>query len=364
MHEWFHNLGAVHHAEREMLLHPSYAHQQRALDVENAEVIALALRARVRAQGKPVAPDYADLAAYLATIQPDGWYRADREQLVALVGPPGAGAAPAAAAPVAASVSLPAPARVPAATATVTGALDPAATPASLQALRAAVDEGRWEAAIDGCTGAPRTPPPPAALWSAHLAELCARSGMITRAEERLMGALGEPEEAPARQAIARARLHHGVPPGHSALSASDEAARAKLWQKARAALDAGKLDEAQSALRPAVDRFGEDAGFLALRCEVAVRRSPTGQDPGGSCERAISAWDQQPRALFWSAMAQANDGHRPVAVMRLQRATKVDPTLEGPWRMLADIYRIEGRRDQLKALRAEYLTRFGKPLR
>jgi hypothetical protein len=257
LHEWLHNLGALHHSDREMLLHPSYANQQRALDPENAQVVALSLQALVAARGAGAPPDYRRMRAYVASAKAESWYTADREQLLAVL--------PASAAPAAA---------------------------------------------------APGPAPAPAAAASAA--------------------------NAPARPA-------------------DDERARAA--STARAALDAKHPEEARAALAPALKRFPEDAGLLALSCELAVNHSRTGKDDG-SCERAVAASEDLPAALFWSALARANQGDRQVAVARLLRAKKVDPAFEGSWKVLADLYRLDGRSAELKALRAEYQTRFGQPLR
>ena len=69
------------------------------------------------------------------------------------------------------------------------------------------------------------------------------------------------------------------------------------------------------------------------------------------------------PRALFWSALARANGGNRPLGIRRLQQAKDLEPSFEGPWKVLADIYRFERRRPELSQLKTEYQTRFGQPL-
>jgi len=360
IHEWLHNLGAVHHADRAMLLHPSYAHQQRGLDSENAEVVSLALQARIAARGTGGPPDYGPLAAYLTETPTPHWYTADRQQLLAVLAQ-----RPAPVKAAASSTPRPSPPVAPAVASAPAGAgLDSAGTPDVLRPLRAAVDERRWDGAIDGCLGAGPPPAAAPALYSGHLAELCARAAMIARADEHLRGAVGSPQEVPAREAIRKARLEFGVAPLAPALARADEAARARAWFAVRAALDANQFDRADAALRPALKRFGADAGLLALGCEASVRQSATWKDPHGSCERAVKAWDESPRALFWSALAQANNGDRGLAVTRLLRSKSLDPTFDGPWKVLADIYRFEGRRSELAGLRSEYRTRFGKDLR
>jgi predicted Zn-dependent protease len=175
------------------------------------------------------------------------------------------------------------------------------------------------------------------------------------------MGARGD---ARARQAIESARLRFGVRPGSAELSPAEEAERARAWFAARTAMDSDQLARAEADLRRALQQFGDDAGLLTLRCEAAVRRSGTGKDPSGACERAVKLWEEMPRALFWSALAKANEGNRNLAVARLQRSRKMDPSFDGPWKVLADIYRFEGRRADLVSLRTEYQIQFGKPLR
>jgi hypothetical protein len=95
-----------------------------------------------------------------------------------------------------------------------------------------------------------------------------------------------------------------------------------------------------------------------------AVRRSWSGEQLRVPCERAVTSWSEMPRALFWSAMAQANTGNRKLAISRLQKAKALEPTFDGPWKVLLDIYRFEGKRNELADLRAEYQARFGKPLK
>jgi tetratricopeptide (TPR) repeat protein len=334
VHEWLHNLGAIHHADREALMHPSYAHQQRTLDGENAEVVALSLQAVVAARTSGAAPDYGKMRAYVARTRSASWYTGDREQLLAVLPAPVPGATPAA--PELAS-----------------------STPnfAGLEGLRGAVEEARWEAAIAGCLSAPARSSGP--QWSAQLAELCARAGMVALAEHRLKDAAGK--EGDARKAIDKARHQFGLAP-RAALTPDQEAARARAWFTARAALDAKHPEDARAALKPVL-HAPDDAGLLALSCEAAVNYGTTGKDDG-SCERAIAAWDEMPAALFWSALARANAGDRDVAVTRLVRAKTLDPAFEGSWKVLADLYRLDGKRAELKALRAEYQTHFGQPLR
>jgi predicted Zn-dependent protease len=199
---------------------------------------------------------------------------------------------------------------------------------------------------------------------SGHAADLCARTGMVGRAQEQLAGTAGSGHEGPARQAIQNARLRFGVAPSSPRLAGPDEADRARAWWEAREALDAEQVPRAEAALKPVLQRFRDDPGLLALSCEISVRRSGTGKDPGGSCERAVKLWEDLPRGLFWSALAQANNGNRRLAVTRLVRAKSLDPSFEGPWKVLADIYRFEGRNPELAALRSEYQSQFGKPMR
>jgi predicted Zn-dependent protease len=196
-----------------------------------------------------------------------------------------------------------------------------------------------------------------------QMAGLCAQAGMIQLAEARLAGASGATPAEAARQTLASARQRFGVPPGAPSRSPDEEAARARAWFAVRAALDARQLDQASAALTPALARFPGDGGLLALRCEVNVRGNELAKDSDGSCERALAVWSEMPRALFWGGLSQANRGQRPAAIRRLERARALEPEFEGPWKVLADLYRFEGRRADLATLRTEYQTRFGKPL-
>jgi hypothetical protein len=103
---------------------------------------------------------------------------------------------------------------------------------------------------------------------------------------------------------------------------------------------------------------------LLALRCEAVVRRHGADEGKRGPCERALTAFPDMPRALFWAGLARANSGNRSLAVTRLRRAMTLDPAFDGPWKVLADIYRFEGRKAELETLRSEHQARFGKPLR
>jgi hypothetical protein len=93
----------------------------------------------------------------------------------------------------------------------------------------------------------------------------------------------------------------------------------------------------------------------VAFSCETAVRRSWSGDQLRAPCERAVALWSEMPRALFWSALAQANTGNRRLAITRLVQAKALEPTFDGPWKVLSDIYRFEGKRTELADLRAEY---------
>jgi hypothetical protein len=347
LHEWLHTLGAIHHVDREMLLHPSYAHQQRSVDDDNAGLVELALEARIQARNKGTVPDYSGVRAYLADVQPATWYGAEREQLLASLPPP--------------TTPAPAASKVPARAVVATTAtpapltLASASPPAAPVPLRAAVEQGHWDEAIASCLASATS------AGALETAELCARAGMIHLAERRVGDGAGS---ASARLTIAAARQRFGVPPGDRAVTPQDEAARARVWFTVRAALDARELNQARTALEPALRRFADDCGLLTLRCETDVRRSQSGKDADGSCERALALWNDMPRALFWSGLAQANRGDRAGAIVRLQRARTLEPEFDGPWKVLADLYTFEGRRKELGTLRSDYQARFGKPLR
>jgi hypothetical protein len=345
-------------------MHPSYDPHQHRIDGANAGLAAVALKAR--STGAP--PDNAELRAYVAGNESSTWYSSEREQLLASLsggGPggdrpsPGAGSSPPPPSPPAeppgASISL-APSRlgVPG----LHGADEP-----GLLGLRSAVDEARWTDAIPGCVSA--TPGEgDGARWAAHLAELCARAGMIAQAEQRLAVAAASPDERSARNAILVARQRYGVAPGQPNRPPDVEAARARAWFEVRAALDTGQLDGAEEQLTRALRRFAGDAGMLSLHCEVAVRRDSPAVSPVARCERALKAWKDLPHALYWSALAQANHGDRGLALTRLHRSKTLDPSFDAAWKALADLYRIEGKQGELNTLRAEYRAQFGRPLR
>ena len=367
IHEWLHNLGAIHHVDREMLMHPSYDNRQAGVDPENAALVRLALEARLEGRNAGKAPDHSRLRAYLATTEPGTWFTAEREQLLAIIPATPAGAR---AARPAAPIEKPA---EPAAAGGGVGpgpglawpALAGVGAPAGLEGLSRAVEGKQWDSAIAGCTGAAPGEAGSSGEWFARLSELCARAGMITVAEQRLSaGALGSSHEGAAREAIRAARAHYGVPPGQRARSPEDEAARAQAWFAVRAALDGDRLDQADGALDTALGRFRDDAGLLALRCEAVVRRRGADEGKRGPCERALTAFPDMPRALFWAGLARANSGNRSLAVTRLRRAMTLDPAFDGPWKVLADIYRFEGRKAELETLRSEHQARFGRPLR
>jgi hypothetical protein len=374
LHEWLHNLAALHHSDREDLLHPAYAHQQCTVGRDNAEVVRLALKARIAARSAGGPPDYGEVRDYVASAAGDAWYAADREQLLATLPaqrrPPAAPERPrAVAASLSPAVSL-SPAPPPATAAPgpwvpLPGLLA-TSLPPGLVPLRAAVDGERWEEAITGCLEAA---PPAQGLagqsWAGHLAELCARSGMIGIAEQRLSaGGLTSVQEANVRQVLVAARRRYGVPPGRPGLAPEAEAARARIWFALHASLEAKELDRAEGLLKPALKRYPDDPGLAALSCETAVRRSWSGDQLRVPCERAVTLWNEMPRALFWSALAQANTGNRRLAITRLVQSKALEPSFDGPWKVLSDIYRFEGKRTELADLRAEYQARFGQPLK
>jgi hypothetical protein len=364
LHEWLHNLAALHQTDGEDLMHPSYAHQQCAIGRDNLEVVRLALKARIVARNAGGAPDYGEVRDYVANAAGDAWYAADREQLLATLPVQRRPPAPAERPRPAATASLAPAASVSAATPPPIGpgpsvplpGLSISSLPPGLVPLRAAVDGERWQEAIAGCLGAaPSGEGMAGQAWSGHLAEMCARSGMFAVAEQRLStGRLTSAQEANVRNVILAARRRYGVPPGRRALPPEDEAARARVWFAVRAALDAKDLDGADGLLRPALKRDADDPGLVTLSCEGAVRRSWSGDQLLVPCERAVALWGEMPRALFWSALAQANAGNRRLATSRLVQAKALEPTFDGPWKVLSDIYRFEGNRTELADLRAQ----------
>ncbi len=418
LHEWLHTLGAMHSADPQNLMNPSYAHRMRGLAPEDAQLAVIALQARLRARAAP-APDWSALRGFVERTTAANWVAKEREELLAALVKTGAraGVGPAAKEE---SQGLPAEdserlsravellkARKEAEAWSVASVLG-SKHPGNLDAQRllcrlghvaAARDQGeaackraralapedpvplldaaqayilrkqnaRALALIDEAAGlAGKLPRERATVWTS-IGRLYGQIGAFSRAEEtaRRADAASAPDLPALREALARDRATLGLPPagGKPGLDAERELAYAERHRRLVDLLSAGKLREARAGVVEALREFPGTPGLEVLACEVDLRQGRTRQAEK-ACERALAAVEGLPRAHYLLAHTRLGTGKRDAAVASLRRAIEIEPEQAAPWETLADVYRAAGRRQELARLKADYETRFSKPLK
>jgi tetratricopeptide (TPR) repeat protein len=122
------------------------------------------------------------------------------------------------------------------------------------------------------------------------------------------------------------------------------------------------KLKAAGPALGDALAAYPQAPGLLMLDCENRLRAGRYRQ-ARALCESALEAFPELARAHYLLGLTHLNEGRRPDATGHLRQAIDLAPEERAHWEALGSVYRLAGKRDELRALGAEYQQRFGARL-
>ena len=203
-------------------------------------------------------------------------------------------------------------------------------------------------------------------LW---ISRLYGQMGALTRAEETAelaAGSVPEAELAAARDTIARERRNLALPrppAGEPRPEPATEMGYVAAFRNASRLLDARRIREGKLALEEARRHIPTAPGLDLLACEIDLRQNRPRQGEK-SCQRALDAMTDLPRAHYLLGHAKLQSGARDAAAASLKRSIDLDPKEIGPWEALADIYRASGKRQELATLKAEYEKLFSRPLK
>ena len=181
--------------------------------------------------------------------------------------------------------------------------------------------------------------------------------GALTRAEERLAKVSDPAVAAQAKAEILRQRRETGLPSDRtrSRVLAEDEPAVREAYVMAMQLLGAGNVDGARTILADTTKRFPEALPVLVLTCCVEGWASHAAK-ARKACASALRRWDEIPFAHFWMGQF-ANDIREQIAHHR--RVLELDPTVEGSWQALAQLYEHRGDKTAANEIRAQFQARF-----
>ena len=181
--------------------------------------------------------------------------------------------------------------------------------------------------------------------------------GALTRAEERLAKVSDPAVAAQAKAEILRQRRETGLPSDRtrSRVLAEDEPAVREAYVTAMQLLGAGNVDGARTILADTTKRFPEALPVLVLTCCVEGWASHAAK-ARKACAAALRRWDEIPFAHFWMGQF-ANDIREQIAHHR--RVLELDPTVEGSWQALAQLYEKQGNRAAVNELRSAFQVQF-----
>ena len=353
LHEWGHTLGLLHNEAATNIMNPRYDARQASFSDYAKQVISTVVDRRA-ARPSQAHPEAADFVRLLETAPADEGSDGDRAELLAFArqqargggvdpGKPGGG--------VGSDVDLP---------------------PADIDAFNRAVGElnarrpeAAWTHLAPVIERASKRKV--GANTLARLAGLAQAMGALTAAENvAAQGGGGAHVElgtiandaAAMRQQVCLPRAGAetlGVTP------ANEPAYIAGYWDAARA-MSSLEAPAARERLRAFAERFPDAPGVDLLACdlELRARRLPAASK---RCGAAVAKCKESGRAYYLMGMVAANGGKHNVAEQSLQKAITLDPSDEGPWLLLARIYRHTRSKQQLADLAARHQTLLSTPL-
>jgi predicted Zn-dependent protease len=419
LHEWLHTLGTIHSNDPRRINHPAYSPKMSDLSIVDTELATVALEARLRGRNQE-SIDWSPLLGQLERTSSPEWPAKEKTELLALLRSTGARArGPQATAGTppgdrsndegdaefkravmlsregkgqdALAVARPMARRRPDSFEVQRLLCRLSFLPAARQDGTAAcarareLGPGRPEPLLDEAQAHLMRKQPAEALTSldaaaelvgkmargqgdfwAWMAPLYAQVGALTHAEELLERAGDKAASIDtARVEVARARRVFGVPrpPAPGSVPADRERAFAQVHGRAAQLLDAGKLREAHSAIEAGLRDFPGVPGLEALSCELEVRQHRIRQAEK-ACGVALAAMPDLPRAHYLMGHVRLQTNAQKAAVEELRKSIDLDPRASGAYETLAEVYRANGKREDLAALRAEYQKVFSRTLR
>lgn len=333
LHEWAHTLGHPHEPDREKVMAPGYSHRAAAFSPDGAKLIRLSLVVRQRGAGAARAA--AEMRQILENAGEE-WAAADRDDvLAALTGAPPPGRA-----------AQPAPARASEAAREMLQhaydrdqAGDRAGALAALDAVRASLAAGSEE-------------------WKVAL-QIYLHLGALARFDEVAGSASGVDD---LRADALRVRRETGLAPhaAASGLAPADEPEARAAFVDAMGKLQDGDIAGGRRLHAAAAKRFPRALPTALLACHVAGYAN----DAAGArkaCAAAVARWDELPGAHFWLGQTLARPDLR---IAHHRRVLELDPSTEGSWTALSQLYERMHDAGALEALRRDYRQRFHRTLR
>jgi hypothetical protein len=185
--------------------------------------------------------------------------------------------------------------------------------------------------------------------------------GALTRAEERLAKVSDPTVAAQAKVEILRQRRETGLPSdrARSRVLAEDEPTIRDAYISAMQLLGAGNVDGARTILADTTKRFPEALPVLVLTCCVEGWSSHAAK-ARKACAAALRRWDEIPFAHFWMGQV-ATDAREQIAHHR--RVLELDPTVEGSWQALEQLYERRGDKRAANEIRAQFQARFHRSI-
>jgi hypothetical protein len=356
LHEWGHTLGVLHNEHPTNLMNPRYDSRQCCFSEHAKRVIALGVDRRTARPSEPH-PETADLVRLLEVAPSDEGSDQERAQLLAFarqraqgggggaVPPRGGGSA---AATDGDAVDLP--------------QADVDAFNRAVEALNARRPADAWAslAPVIERAGKRKTTP---RTW-ARLAELAAGTGALTAAEDTAArgGDSAEARKIASDVAVTRQQICLPRDAADTGVAPDGEPAYVDgFWETSRA-LASQDPPAARERVRAFEERHPTAPGVALLACdlELRARRLPAAAK---RCEAAVARCKQSARAHYLMGLVAANGGKQALAEASLQKAITIDPSDEGPWLLLARLYRRSHSKQRLVELEARHKTLLSTPL-
>ena len=356
LHEWGHTLGLLHHGELSVIMNPNYDERQAGFSDFEQRLIALVVQTRLQHPKDPF-PEGAALESLLADAPPEEGSDKERAELLDAVRARAHHAVAARdrdAPPTGAGLT----------------AAEAEGYNRALKAYRADQPEQAWtEVAPIFARLATAKPPIDAALYR-QAAGFAVNLGALASAESLL--ARLEPSDAEAGKLTAsietqrhRLALPAAASEEKAALPPAREVSYVAAFRAISRALDQGDDAKARAQLPAFTAAFPDAPGVDLIACELdaRARSAKTRAQASKRCEAALAKYAGATRALALLALMAANDRHDTVAEKHLRRAIHLDPADDGPWRMLAELYRSTRASTRLAELESQHQALFSKPL-
>jgi predicted Zn-dependent protease len=114
--------------------------------------------------------------------------------------------------------------------------------------------------------------------------------------------------------------------------------------------------------MRPVLETFPRAPGLLMLDCESRLRAGRYRQ-ARALCQSAVEGFPELARAHYLLGLADLDENRRADAITRLRHAVELAPEQRIHWETLGTVYRVAGKREELRALADDYQKRFNARL-